>query len=147
MGFDLADYKARTGRLDAAGIDFDAFADQPLRPEPLRCLRYMHDVEFHTVCYLRDLLLTPAHKDPDVTAFLSFWVYEEYWHGDAIARVLSVHGETAGESRVGPMRRALGFRDRVAPFGHMLAAAIGGTDYTAVHMAWGAINEWSTSRL
>ena len=27
-------------------------------------IEYMHDVELHTICYLRDLLVTPAHNDP-----------------------------------------------------------------------------------
>ena len=144
MGFDLADYKARTEKLDDRDIDLDAFRARRLPAEALRCLRYMHDVEFHTICYLRDLLLTPAHRDPEVTAFLSFWVYEEFWHGEAIGKVLDAHGEAAGAARVGPMRAQLGLRDRLTPFGHMIASALGGTDYTAVHMAWGAINEWST---
>ena len=38
----------------------------------------MHDVEYHTVCYLRDLLVTPAHRDPEVTTFLTLWNVEEY---------------------------------------------------------------------
>ncbi len=40
----------------------------------------MCDVESHTVCYLRDLLVTPSHADPEVTTFLTMWNYEEYWH-------------------------------------------------------------------
>ena len=39
-------------------IDFDTFRAQPLGPDALRCLRYMHDVESHTVCYLREVLAT-----------------------------------------------------------------------------------------
>ena len=144
VSFDIIDYMARTAKLDTDGIDFPAFRDQPLSAAVLRCLRYMHDVEFHTVCYLRDLLLTPAHKDPEVTAFLTFWTYEEFWHGEAIAGVLEAHGEAGGHGRVHDMRRRLGLRDRLTPFGHMLGAAIAGADYTAVHMTWGAINEWCT---
>ncbi len=89
-------YKARAGRLDLEGVDFGDFRDQPLSPESLRSLRYMHDIEHHTVCYLRDLLLTPAHQDPEITSFLSCWVYEEMWHGEAIGQVLEAHGEVAG---------------------------------------------------
>jgi len=144
MSFDIADYKARTARLDVAGVDFEAFRARPLAPETLRCLRYMHDVEYHTVCYLRDLLLTPAHKDPEVTAFLTFWVYEEFWHGEAIGKVLSAHGEPAGDTRIVSMRKSLPLRYRIAPFTHLLGAALVGADYTAIHMAWGAINEWCT---
>ena len=92
-------YKSRAGRLDLEGIDFDDFRDQPLQPDALRSLRYMHDVEHHTVCYLRDLLLTPAHQDPEITSFLSCWVFEEMWHGEAIGQVLEAHGEQAGAPR------------------------------------------------
>ena len=47
-------YKSRAGRLDLEGINFDDFRDQPLPADALRSLRYMHDVEHHTICYLRD---------------------------------------------------------------------------------------------
>jgi len=63
----LDSYKNRAGKLDLDGIDFDDFRAQPLDPDDLRTLRYMHDVEHHTVCYLRDLLLTPAHQEPEIT--------------------------------------------------------------------------------
>jgi len=144
MEFDIADYKRRTARLDVADIDFDVFADRPLEPGALRCLRYMHDVEFHTICYLRDLLMTPAHRDPDVTAFLTFWAYEEFWHGEALGAVLAAHGEVAGGERVGAMRKGLPVRERLAPLSHLMGSVLVGRDYTAVHMVWGAINEWCT---
>jgi hypothetical protein len=145
MEFDIEDYKRRTGRLEWADLDLvAAFGRRPLRDEELRCLRYMHDVEFHTVCYLRDLLLTPAHDDPEVTAFLSFWVYEEFWHGEAIAEILAAHDEPAGEERVAALRRSLGGRPRFGPAAMMLASRLLGHDFIALHMTWGAINEWTT---
>jgi hypothetical protein len=144
MDFDIAEYKRRTARLDIADLDLASFAERPLDPDTLRCLRYMHDVEFHTVCYLRDLLLTPAHRDPEVTAFLTFWSFEEFWHGEAIAAVLNAHGEASGDQRLGIMRKNLPWKDRLAPFSHLLGSIFAGTDYTAVHMVWGAINEWCT---
>jgi hypothetical protein len=104
----------------------------------------MHDVEFHTVCYLRDLLLTSAHQDPEITAFLSFWVYEEFWHGEAIADVLAAHGEPAGDHRVGALRRSLGGREQLKPLAMMMASRVLGHDFVALHMTWGAINEWTT---
>ena len=66
----------------------------------------MHDVEHHTVCYLRDLLLTPAHQDPAITSFLSCWAFEEMWHGEAIGQVLEAHGEEAGAPRIAALRQA-----------------------------------------
>jgi len=144
MQFDLDRYAAAATRLDLTGIDFDAFRRLPLDPTTLRCLRYMHDVEHHTVCYLRDLLVTPAHRDPAVTTFLSVWNYEEMWHGDALGRVLAAHGEEGGAPRVARLRRGLGLRDRLAPALHALGAAVAGDAFGAIHMTWGAVNEWTT---
>ncbi|HZU74521.1 MAG TPA: hypothetical protein VE990_17320 [Acidimicrobiales bacterium] len=144
MEFDITAYKARTDRLRWDDLDLNAFRRHPLPEWSLRCLRYMHDVEFHTACYLRDLLVTQAHADPEVTAFLSFWVYEEFWHGEALAAVLAAHDEPAGSARVGPMRARLGAREKFRPMGMAAASWALGADFVAVHMAWGAVNEWTT---
>ncbi|MHB1536185.1 MAG: ferritin-like domain-containing protein, partial [Acidimicrobiales bacterium] len=144
VAYSLEQYKQRTDRLRWDDLDLGVFADRPLDPDALRCLRFMHDVEYHTVCYLRDLLLTPAHNDPEITAFLSFWAFEEFWHGEAHAAVLAAHGEAHGAERVVAVRDTLGWRDKIRP----LLTTVGGwwakEDFTAVHMTWGAINEWTT---
>ncbi len=133
----------RSARLAVDDIDFGAFAACPLDADALRCLRYMHDVESHTICYLRDLLVTAAHRDPHVTAFLACWSYEEHWHGDAIGRVLAAHGEAAGTSRAAALRLTLPRRDRLRPLLFSLGSALS-PHVVAVHMAWGAVNEWTT---
>jgi len=133
----------RSGRLQVDDIDFEAFRHHPLDPATLRCLRYMHDVEGHTACYLRDLLVTRAHRDPEVTAFLACWCYEEHWHGDAIAEVLRAHDEPAGRSRLAASRGRLPRRDALRPLAFTLASALT-PHIVAVHMAWGAVNEWTT---
>jgi hypothetical protein len=143
MTFDAATYQHHSARLQTEDIDFDTFRDRPLGPEALRCLRYMHDVESHTVCYLRDILVTRAHRDPAVTSFLTLWNYEEFWHGDAIARVLAAHDESAGATRIAALRRRLPRGDRWRPVGFQLASALT-PHLTAVHMTWGAVNEWTT---
>ncbi len=137
-------YKSRAGRLDLEGIDFDDFRDHPLPPDALRSLRYMHDVEHHTVCYLRDLLLTPAHQDPEITSFLSCWVFEEMWHGEAIAEVLAAHGERAGAPRIAALRHGHRRRQALSTLGTIASAAFAGRAFIALHMTWGAINEWTT---
>ncbi|HVB91969.1 MAG TPA: hypothetical protein VND70_07695 [Acidimicrobiales bacterium] len=137
-------YKARAGRLKLDGIDFDDFKDRPLPPDALRSLRYMHDVEHHTVCYLRDLLLTPAHQDPEITSFLSCWVFEEMWHGEAIGRVLEAHGEQAGAPRIAALRQGRRRREAITTFSTIGSAAFAGRAFIALHMTWGAINEWTT---
>jgi hypothetical protein len=134
---------ARPVRWDDLDLE-TAFRDRPLSAGALRCIRYMHDIESHTVCYLRDLLVTSAHRDPEITTFLTLWNFEELWHGEALAKVLEAHGETAGDARVGAMRRALTWKDRTAPALHSLASSLAGESFVAVHMTWGAVNEWLT---
>jgi len=144
MRMDIDTYTKRAGRVELDGIDFDDFRRQPLDDDTRRCLRYMHDVEHHTVCYLRDLLVTSAHRDPEVTSFLTMWTFEEYWHGDAIGSVLAAHDEPAGSSRIASVRRSLRWNDRLAPTLHSLGSWLVGASYGAVHMTWGAVNEWTT---
>ncbi|MET0883275.1 MAG: ferritin-like domain-containing protein, partial [Acidimicrobiales bacterium] len=143
MRFDMDRYKLMADRLRWDDLDMDGFATERLAEEDLRCLRYAHDVEYHTVCYLRDLLSTRAHDESRMTAFLTFWAWEEFWHGEAIATVLRAHGEAAGDDRINPLRRRLGLRTRLGPAIWSLAS-LALKDLLAVHMTWGAVNEWTT---
>ena len=145
MQLTIDKYTQMVARLDVRDLDLaNAFHSQPLDADVLRCLRYMHDIELHTVCYLRDLLVTSAHRDPEITTFLTFWSFEEYWHGEAIAEVLRAHGEPAGAARVRELRRTRRVAEATKPFTHGLASLLVGPSMTAVHMTWGAINEWTT---
>lgn len=143
MSFDTDTYRRLSARVSLDDLDFGAFRDRPLDPDALRCLRYMHDVENHTVCYLRDVLVTRAHHDPEVTSFLTLWNYEEYWHGEALAEVLAAHGEEAGTSRIAAFRRRLPRREAWRPLGFQIGSSLT-PHLTAVHMTWGAVNEWTT---
>ena len=95
-------------RVKVDDVDYDAFRTRPLSAEALRTLRYMSDVESHTICYLRDLLVTPSHKDPEVTAFLTHWAFEEFWHGEALDQVLRVHGQDADYRHIRKVRHVAG---------------------------------------
>jgi hypothetical protein len=137
---------ARTSRpVEVDDLDLEhAFEREPLSAETLRCLQYMADIESHTVCYLRDLLLTESHRDPRITTFLTTWAWEEQWHGVALGRVLGAHGVPSGDARVAAVRAGLGLRDRLGPLLTTVGSALARKDFVAVHMTWGALNEWST---
>jgi predicted metal-dependent hydrolase len=143
MALALEDYKRLTARLDLDGIAFDAFRDQPLAPDALRVVRFMHDVEQHTACYTRNLLNTKAHLDPEISTFLTLWNYEEHWHGDALAQVLAAHDEPFGAQRVATMRDRLRFQLTSGPLVWMAVSAAT-RHFLAVHMTFGVINEWTT---
>jgi len=145
MSIDVAEFAASAKPVEYLDLDLArAFAERPLSAEGLRCIRYMHDIESHTVCYLRDLLLTESHRDPRITMFLTTWAWEEQWHGVALAAVLEAHGEVAGNDRIAGTRSALGWKDRLGPVVNTLGSVLARRDFVAVHMTWGALNEWST---
>ena len=90
--FDLDRYLRNSKKVDLSGIDWPAVPDHPLSDGDVMCLHYMMDIEAHTVIYLRDLLATRVAADPQITAFLSCWVYEELWHGEAFSDFLRSYG-------------------------------------------------------
>jgi rubrerythrin len=156
--FDLDKYLRASGRVDLDGVRWDLVREYPLPPEAARCLAYMMDIESHTVIYLRDLLATDAAFDPEVTAFLSCWVYEELWHGEAFSRFLGEAGyrtspdaETPAWDAAYPtrsrrnawIRRGVGGRGTASHVATLVASRFV-PDFVAVHMTWGAINELST---
>lgn len=143
MSFDIRHFTDTAHRVRDDDVDYTAFERQPLSENAIRALRYMSDVESHTICYLRDLLVTPSHKDPQITAFLTMWAYEEFWHGEALDKVLRLHGRKADYNHIRNVRLAQGLNDRLAPIYQATAANIMGEDFVAVHMTFGAINEWS----
>ncbi|GAA3510636.1 ferritin-like domain-containing protein [Georgenia daeguensis] len=141
MAFDIDRYARASERVGWEDLELDVFRDDPLPPETLRTLRYMCDIEYHTVCYLRDMLVTPSRKDRDVSAFMTIWNHEEFWHGEALAHVLALHGITVTYDDLKARRVKLGWRDRIAPVRQSLLSNLVGTDFVAVHMVWGAVNE------
>lgn len=143
MAFDVDKYTATSVSVHWDDLDFEQFREHPLPEGSLRTLRYMTDVEYHTVCYTRDLLTTPSHKEPEVSAFMTMWNREEFWHGEALAAVLAVHGITVDFDQLKANRLKLGWKDRLDPIKQSVASRLVGTDFVAVHMAWGAANEHS----
>ncbi|MFF0946053.1 acyl-ACP desaturase [Kocuria sp. CPCC 205300] len=145
MAFDIDRYARESTAVIWEDLDYEVFRDNPLPTDTLRTLRYMCEIEFHTVCYLRDMLVSPSRKDPQVGTFMTTWNWEEIWHGEALAHVLALHGITVAFDEVKAKRVKLGWRDRLSPVKQSLLSNIAGTDFVAVHMLWGSINERSTA--
>ena len=145
MAFDIDKYTANSEPVTWTDLDLESFETNPLPESSLRVLRYMCDVEYHTVCYLRDLLTTPSHKEPEVGSFMTMWNREEFWHGEALAAVLGKHGITVDFDELKASRLKLGWKDRLDPIKQSMLGGLVGHDFVAVHMAWGAANEWSAN--
>jgi rubrerythrin len=156
--FDLDRYLRASKRVDLSSVDWDRIREHRVTEDEARCLAYMMDIESHTVVFLRDLLATRASFDAEVTAFLSCWVYEELWHGEAFSRFLGeagyrvapayepVFGDDPFPTRVGRnqwIRRKIGAKGYVSHLGTLLGSVLF-RDFVAVHMTWGAVNELGT---
>ncbi len=156
--FDLDRYLRNSKKVDLSDIDWDRIPDHRLSDGDVMCLHYMMDIETHTVIYLRDLLATRVAADPQITAFLSCWVYEELWHGEAFSDFLRAHGiEDPIEPRLPDGRTPLPthpnrWRDLRVRIGvgnglGILPTMLGSLlarDFAAIHMMWGAVNELTT---
>jgi hypothetical protein len=156
--FDLDRYLRNSKKVDLSEIEWEAIPEHPLSDGDVMCLHYMMDIETHTVIYLRDLLATRASTDPQITAFLSCWAYEELWHGEAFSDFLRAYGiEEPIEPRLPdgrsplPTRRnrwrdlrvSLGVGNGLGIVPTMLGS-MAAPDFVAIHMMWGAINELTT---
>ena len=137
--FDLATLTSRSRVFDSAAIDWDDVARHPLPAAALRALRYMQDIESHTLVYLRELLSTRAVDDPEIAGFLATWFYEETAHGRVLARFLAATGHPVAARR----RSARRLGERIKALGIACIAAAW-DEFPAVHMTWGAINELCT---
>ncbi len=145
MAFDIDRFAEESTSVSWSDLDLDAFRRDPLPTETLRTLRYMCDVEYHTVCYLRDMLVTPSHTDGEVSTFMTMWNREEFWHGEALAAVLGVHGITVEFDELKARRMKMGWKDRLDPVKQSLLGNVVGKDFIAVHMTWGMANERSAA--
>ena len=136
VAFDLDAYVARAGGLDLSTIPWADVPRHPLPGAAVRALRFMQDIECHTIIYLRALLATRAVNDHEVSTFLACWLYDETLHGYALARFL----EMAGHPIVPRPHGRESWSQRLeARLTAGLSRAWG--DFCAVHMTWGAINE------
>jgi hypothetical protein len=137
--FQLDAYLSRSRAIDLASIPWERVPEHPLPADAVRTLRYMQDIESHTLIYLRSLLDTRAIDDPEVAAFLACWLYEETFHGIALGRFV----EAAGHAITPRTRsRSTPWQTIEARLTAWLARAW--PDFVAVHMIWGAINELTT---
>jgi len=139
--FDLDAWVSRSGALDLDAIPWAEVTRHEVRPEVVRALTFMQDIESHTIIYLRSLLATRAVDDPEVSTFLACWLHEETVHGIALSRFLECAGHPV-PPRATPRGQEPMAKRLEAWATSMVSKAW--PDFCAVHMTWGAINELTT---
>jgi hypothetical protein len=138
--FDIGRFVRLAGAVQTDDLDYAEAARVGLTDAEARILRYMSDTESHTILYLRDLLAGHSAHDPEVTAFLSVWVFEELWHGRALDAMLTAAGRPVPADTYKKVSLGVSLREPIeAALSHLAAYAT--PRFAATHMAWGAINE------
>ena len=138
--FDLRGYYEHPDKVEAHEVDAAAVVDPPLSRGALAALRHLHEAEGDTVRLLRDLLVTPSHKEARVTAFLTTWAYEQHWVARALRDLLDAAGAPRDEPR-GPVptaRRAV--EDRTRPLTVAVRTNLLGEDFVALPMVRGLLD-------
>ena len=146
-GFDLDKYLRNSKAVPVEDLAWDEVQAHPLKQGEVRFLHYMMNIEHHTIVYLKELLSTKVIEDAEVTAFLSCWAYEEFFHGAALERFLKAYvgpGNAATRTEASYRLKqssavGRGLKRLVAP---LVSAAT--PDFAAVHMTWGAAQECTT---
>lgn len=140
---DIEKYIRHSRRVDVSDLDFSRAADYPLTEDEIRCLTYMMDIEGHTIVYLKSILNTCAVRDPQTTAFLSCWAYEEFFHSYTLRQFLEASGVPVSAARVAEVQQQASWRVWLEQMGASLICQLS-KHFHAVYLTWGAISELTT---
>jgi hypothetical protein len=138
--FDIKRFLETSGAVRLDDLDWEEAARVGVTDEEETILRYMADTETHTILYMRDILAGHTARDPELTAFLSVWVYEELWHGRAIEMFLEACGRPTPPTRYTEVTLGASMQELVEAVLSQAAAWMT-PRFAATHMTWGAINE------
>src|SRR5262245_59982923 len=134
-------FLSHSAKIETVDLDWAEAKRVGLTPDEVFILTYFSDIEGQTILYLRDLLHTEAVSEPDTIAFLSMWNYEEYFHGEALARLLAECGHSLESDRIVQVRKKAKFREKLEALGATLISKIFRRQFPAVFTSWGALNE------
>jgi rubrerythrin len=142
-GIDIEKLVRLSKRVDISDLDLTQAAKYPVTDEEVRALTYMCDIESHTVVYLRAILNTCAIEDPQTTAFLSCWAYEEFFHGHTLRQFLDAVGAPVSETRMLEVHKATSTKEWLKEMGSAILCRFS-RHFHAAYLTYGAISELST---
>lgn len=143
--FDIDRFMEQSGAVELDDIPWDEVPRYPLTPEALRALQYFMTTESATFYYLRSLIQTKAALDePEFAPFLCAWAFEEEFHGRAFLKFMRAYGVDVNEDYRAKMYSGRTGGERKDEIGQFILASLFPHAWPAAHMAWGAIQEWTT---
>ncbi len=143
LQFDVERYVRLSRKVDISDLDLSQAAHYPISDEEIRALTYMTDIESHTIVYLRAILNTCAIEDPQTTAFLSCWAYEEFFHGHTLRQFLNAVGVPISATRIAEVQKATSLLEWLKELGSSVLCRFS-SHFHAAYLTYGAISELST---
>jgi hypothetical protein len=140
--FDVREF-ARTAQGGLRGdLDLAVFASAPPEPEVVRVLAVIGRLEGATMAHLRNVLVTPTHKDARVTAFLVTWAYEKFWIADALHAIVQASGGAAVVDATDAASWGAATSSGRGPVRRALAGFMQGWPVIGAHMTVGLVDDW-----
>jgi hypothetical protein len=141
--FDVGEF-ARTARGSLRDeLDLTALRAARLAPELVTVIETLRELEGATMAHLRNVLVTPTHKDARVTAFLVTWAFEKFWIADALGAVVDASGRaTSTDDRTDVATPRRGIRRGRGPVRRALAGFTQGESIVGAHTTLGLVDDW-----
>jgi hypothetical protein len=143
--FNIDRFMEGSGKVDLSDIDWAEVPQHRITPEALRTLRYFLLTEGSTFFYTKVLMQTRSVvEEPEFAPFVTVWNYEEEFHGRAFRQFLEAYGEQIPRSYRSEMFQSRGIGERIDEVGQRVLATLFAPAWPAVHMVWGAMQEFTT---
>ena len=139
-------YISVSAKIETNDIDWVEAQQVGLTEDEKFVLTYFSDIESQTIRYLRMLLQMKIAFRPDVSAFLTTWNYEEFFHGYELANLLSVCGAPLQEDRIEEVKGRARLNEWLEMLFTPLLSKIFYSQFPAVYLSFGAIQEMTTLR-
>jgi hypothetical protein len=146
MKSDIERYISASARIDTSDIDWNQAREAGLTDDEKFLLTYFSDVESQTIRYLKVLLQMKIAFTPSVSAFLTTWSYEEFFHGYELGRLMAVCGSPLEEDRVERVKRKARLNEWLEAAFAPLLSRVFSRQFPAVYLSFGAIQEMTTLR-
>jgi len=146
MKSDIERYISVSAKIDTSDIDWIQAREAGLSDDEKFVLTYFSDVESQTIRYMKMLLQMKIAFTPSVSAFLTTWSYEEFFHGYELGRLMSVCGSPLEEDRVEKVTHKARFNELLESAFTPIMSRIFSNQFPAVYLSFGAIQEMTTLR-
>ncbi|HXP17514.1 MAG TPA: hypothetical protein VN868_10455 [Terriglobales bacterium] len=143
LQFHVDRYVRLSRKVDISDLDLTQAARYPVSDEEIRALTYMTDIESRTIVYLRAILNTCAVEDPQTTAFLSCWAYEQFFHGHTLSQFLNAVGVPISATRIAEVQQAISFFEWLKEMGSSILCRFS-SHFHVAYLTYNAISELST---